>query len=191
MMAARRGGKRVGYIRVSSVDQNEGRQLDGVELDKVFTDKCSGKDTKRPKLKAALEYLRDGDVLVAHSMDRLARDMRDLQNLVKELTDKGVTVEFVSEKLGFTGDDDKYATLMLHILGGVAQFERAIIKERQREGIELAKRKGLYTGRKPSLSPERVAQLRTRVAAGESKSKLAKEFKISRQTLYSALAKTA
>jgi DNA invertase Pin-like site-specific DNA recombinase len=189
MMAAKRGGKRVGYIRVSSVDQNEGRQLDGVELDKVFTDKCSGKDTKRPKLKAALEYLRDGDVLVAHSMDRLARDMRDLQNLVKELTDKGVTVEFVSEKLSFTGDDDKYATLMLHILGGVAQFERAIIKERQREGIELAKRKGLYTGRKPSLSPDRVAQLRTRVAAGESKSELAKEFKISRQTLYSALAK--
>ena len=146
MVAARRGGKRVGYIRVSSVEQNEGRQLDGVQLDKVFTDKCSGKDTERPKLKAALEFLREGDVLVCHSMDRLARDMRDLQNLVKELTDKGVTVEFVSEKLNFTGDDDKYATLMLHILGGVAQFERASSKNGNGKGSSWRSAKGSIRG---------------------------------------------
>jgi DNA invertase Pin-like site-specific DNA recombinase len=187
MTAARRHDKRVGYIRVSSLDQNTERQLEGIELDKVFTDKASGKDTARPQLQAALDYVREGDVLVVHSMDRLARNMRDLQNVVKDLTDKGVTVEFVSEKLTFTGQDDKYATLMLHILGGVAQFERAIIRERQREGIAIAKKAGVYKGRKPSLTREQVAKIRERAKAGEQKTALAAEFKVSRQTLYTAL----
>jgi Resolvase, N terminal domain len=84
MTPARRGGKRVGYIRVSSVDQNELRQLDGVQVDKRFTDKASGKDTKRPQLQAALDYLRDGDVLVVHSMDRLARNLDDLRKMVTD-----------------------------------------------------------------------------------------------------------
>jgi DNA invertase Pin-like site-specific DNA recombinase len=184
MVAARRGGKRVGYIRVSSADQNTERQLDGIELDKKFTDKASGKDTKRPQLQAALEYLRDGDVLVVHSMDRLSRNMRDLQNLIAELTSRGVTVEFVKEKLIFTGDDDKMAQLMLSILGAVAQFERSLLKERQQEGIAIAKTKGVYKGRKPSLEPDRAAELRSRAAAGEKKAGLAREFKISRETLY-------
>lgn len=184
MTAARKGGKRIGYVRVSSVDQNAARQLDGEDLDKRFEDKASGKDTDRPQLKAALEYLRDGDVLVAHSMDRLARNMRDLQNLVQDLTERGVTVQFIREKLTFSGDDDKYARLMLHVLGGISEFERALIRERQREGIAIAKRKGVYKGRKLSLSPERVAELRSRLAAGESKSGLAREFGISRETLY-------
>ena len=131
--------------------------------------------------------MRQGDVLVVHSMDRLARNMRDLQNVVKDLTDKGVTVEFDSEKLTFTGDDDKYATLMLHILGGVAQFERAIIKERQREGIAIAKGKGVYKGRKPSLTPAEVTEIRAKIAAGEKKAGLALEFGVSRQTLYTAI----
>jgi DNA invertase Pin-like site-specific DNA recombinase len=187
MTAAHKGGKRVGYVRVSSVDQNEARQLDGLELDKVFTEKASGKDTDRPHLQAALEYVREGDVLVVHSMDRLARDMRDLQTLVKELTERGVTVEFVSERLTFNGSDDKYSTLMLHILGGVAQFERAIIRERQREGIAKAKQAGVYKGRKLALAPAQVAELRKRAAAGEQKATLAKEFKISRQTVYASL----
>src|SRR5271167_1807931 len=99
MVAARRGGKRVGYIRVSSVDQNTERQLEGVELDKTFTDKASGKDVNRPQLQAALEYLRDGDVLVIHSMDRLARNLRDLQNLVAELNARNIAVAFVKEHL--------------------------------------------------------------------------------------------
>jgi DNA invertase Pin-like site-specific DNA recombinase len=189
MTPARKGGKRVGYVRVSSLDQNTERQLEGVEVDKTFTDKASGKDTKRPQLQAALDYVRQGDVLVVHSMDRLARNMRDLQNVVKDLTDKGVTVEFDSEKLTFTGDDDKYATLMLHILGGVAQFERSIIKERQREGIAIAKAKGVYKGRKPSLSSAVVTEIRARLAAGEKKARLAVEFGVSRQTLYTAISK--
>jgi DNA invertase Pin-like site-specific DNA recombinase len=188
MTAARKSGKRVGYIRVSSVDQNEGRQLDGLELDKVFTDKASGKDTDRPKLQAALDYVREGDVLVVHSMDRLARDMRDLQTLVKDLTERGVTVEFLSERLTFNGSDDKYSTLLLHVLGGVAQFERAMIRERQAQGIAKAKQAGVYKGRKASLTAAQVAEIRSKDAAGVPRAALAREYGVSRQTIYNALA---
>src|SRR5271155_5781925 len=182
--AARRGGKRVGYIRVSSIDQNTERQLEGVELDKTFTDKVSGKDVNRPQLKAALDYLRDGDVLVVHSMDRLARNLVDLRTLVDGLTGRGVQVEFVKERLSFTGEDTLAAKLLLNVMGAVAEFERAMLKERQREGIAIAKKAGVYKGRKPSLTPDRVAELRARVSAGEKKAALAREFGISRETLY-------
>lgn len=182
--AARRGGKRVGYIRVSSLDQNTARQLEGVELDKTFSDKASGKDVKRPQLQAALEYLRDGDVLVVHSMDRLARNLVDLRTMVEELTGRGVRVQFVKENLIFTGDDTSAAKLLLNVMGAVAEFERSLLKERQREGIAIAKKAGVYKGRKPSLTPERVTELRARVAAGEKKAALAREFGISRETLY-------
>src|ERR1039458_9145226 len=131
MMAARRGGKRIGYVRVSSVDQNELRQLDGVELDKKFIDKASGKDTNRPHLQAALEYLRDGDVLVIHSMDRLARNLDDLRRIVTELTGRGVVVEFVKEQMTFTSEDNAMSKLLLSLMGAFAEFERALIKERQ------------------------------------------------------------
>jgi len=183
--AVRRGGKRVGYIRVSSVDQNTGRQLEGVELDKKFTDKASGKDVKRPHLQAALEYLRDGDVLVVHSMDRLARNLVDLRTMVEALTGRGVQVEFKKEGLTFTGDDTSTAKLLLSVMGAVAEFERSMLKERQREGIAIAKKAGVYKGRKPSLTPERVRELLARVAAGEKRAGLAREFGISRETLYS------
>src|SRR5258708_4376311 len=105
MMSARRGGKRIGYVRVSSVDQNTVRQLDGIEVEKKYIDKASGKDTNRPQLQAALDYLRDGDVLVVHSMDRLARNISDLLHTVDSLNRRGVMVEFVKESLNFTGDD--------------------------------------------------------------------------------------
>src|ERR1035441_8039510 len=105
MVAAKRGGKRIGYIRVSSIDQNTIRQLDGVELDKVFTDKASGKDTNRPQLMAALDYLRDGDVFLVHSMDRLARSLSDLLQLVETLNNRGVVVEFAKEGLYLPGDE--------------------------------------------------------------------------------------
>jgi DNA invertase Pin-like site-specific DNA recombinase len=184
MTPARRGGKRVGYVRVSSVDQNELRQLDGVQLDKKFTDKASGKDTKRLQLQAALEYLRDGDVLVVHSMDRLARNLDDLRRMVTELTGRGVVVEFVKEQLTFTGEDNAMSKLLLSVMGAFAEFERALIRERQREGIALAKQKGVYKGRKPSLTPEQARMLKTRAKAGEMRSELAREFGISRETLY-------
>jgi len=184
MAAAKRGGKRVGYVRVSTIDQNTERQLDAVELDKTFTDKASGKDTNRPQLQAALDYLRDGDVLVVHSMDRLARNLDDLRKLVLGLTARGVVVEFVKEHLAFTGEDSPMSNLLLSVMGAFAEFERALIRERQREGIAVAKKQGVYKGRKPSLSHERAAELRKRVAAGERKAALAREFRISRETLY-------
>jgi DNA invertase Pin-like site-specific DNA recombinase len=187
MVAAKRGGKRIGYIRVSSVDQNTARQLDGVELDKVFTDKASGKDTNRPQLKAALDYLRDGDVLVVHSMDRLSRNITDLLHTVEMLNTRGIVVEFVKEALVFTGDDSAMSRLMLTIMGGVAEFERAMIRERQLEGIAKAKQAGKYLGRQSTMTDAQIKEIRDRVAAGENKSALAREFMLSRQTIYNVL----
>jgi DNA invertase Pin-like site-specific DNA recombinase len=187
MTAAKRHEKRVGYIRVSTLDQNTDRQLDGVALDKVFTDRASGKDTARPQLQAALEYLREGDLLVVHSMDRLARNLDDLRRIVFDLTKRGVQVQFVKENLIFTGEDSPMSNLLLSLLGAVAEFERSMIRERQREGIELAKKKGVYKGRKPALTAAQVAEIRKRVKAGEKKAALAAEYRISRQTLYAAL----
>jgi DNA invertase Pin-like site-specific DNA recombinase len=178
------GGKRVGYIRVSSLEQNEVRQLDGIELNRIFTDKASGKDTKRPQLQACLDYLRDGDVLVVHSMDRLARNLDDLRRIVAELTQRGVQVQFMKEQLIFNGEDSAMSKLLLSVMGAFAEFERALLRERQREGIAIAKKDGVYKGRKPSLTPERVRELRARVASGEKKAVLAREFGISRETLY-------
>ena len=178
--------QRIGYIRVSSFDQNAERQLDGIHLDKVFTDKASGKDTNRPQLQAALNHVRAGDTLVVHSMDRLARNVEDMLRLVREMNDRGVSVEFIKENMSFTaGSEDPRSTLMFTMLSAFAQFERSLIRERQREGIALAKAKGtVYKGRKPALSAERVAQLREQAAAGTNRTKLAKEFGISRETLY-------
>ena len=187
MVAAKRHDKRVGYRRVSSVDQSTERQLEGIQLDKVFTDKASGKDTNRPQLQAALEYLREGDLLLAHSMDRLARSLDGLRKIVLDLTSRGVHVQFVKENLTFTGEDSPMSNLLLSLLGAVAEFERSLIRERQREGIELAKKKGVYKGRKPSLTKVQVAEIRKRVKAGEKKAALAAEYRISRQTLYTAI----
>lgn len=184
---AKRHSKTVGYIRVSTVDQNTERQLDGIKLDKVFTDKASGKDTKRPQLKAALDYVRDGDKLVVHSLDRLARNLVDLRNIVSDLTARDVIVEFIKEKLTFTSEDNAMSNLLLSVMGAFAEFERSLIRERQREGIALAKRAGKYKGRKKALNPERVADLRKRVSAGETKAVVAREFGISRETLYKYL----
>ena len=180
-------GKRVGYVRVSSVDQNTVRQLEGIRLDRVFTDKASGKDTKRPQLEAMLEFVREGDLVVCHSMDRLARNLDDLRKLVVGLTKRNIRVEFVKESLTFTGEDSPMATLLLNVMGSFAQFERELIKERQREGIAIAKKKGVYKGRKPSLAPEQAAELRKRVATGEKKAGIARDFNISRETLYQYL----
>jgi DNA invertase Pin-like site-specific DNA recombinase len=186
---ARAKGQVVGYRRVSSVDQNEARQLEGVELDRVFTDKASGKDAKRPQLERALEFLREGDVLVVHSMDRLARNLDDLRKLVFELTSRGVSVQFLKESLAFTGEDSAMSKLLLSVMGAFAEFERSLIRERQREGIAIAKKKGVYKGRKPSLDAVKAAQLKQKADAGENKAVLAREFGISRAALYVYLEK--
>jgi DNA invertase Pin-like site-specific DNA recombinase len=178
---------RVGYVRVSTVDQNTVRQLDGIEIERVFTDKASGKNTTRPQLDEMIAFVRAGDTVLVHSMDRLARNLDDLRRLVRTLTGKGVRVEFVKESLTFTGEDSPMATLLLSVMGAFAEFERALILERQREGITAAKQRGAYTGRKPALTGEQATELRERAAAGERKSALAKEFGISRETVYSYL----
>ncbi|MCL4140371.1 UNVERIFIED_CONTAM: hypothetical protein GTU68_045132, partial [Idotea baltica] len=179
-------GLRVGYIRVSSPDQNPDRQLDGTAVDRVFTDRASGKDTLRPQLDEMLAFVRQGDTIVVHSMDRLARNVDDLRKIVRTQTEQGVRIQFIKEHLTFAGDDTPMANLMLTLLGAVAQFERELIRERQREGIALAKKRGVYKGRKKALSPEQVAELRRR-AAKEPKAALAREFGVSRETVYQYL----
>jgi DNA invertase Pin-like site-specific DNA recombinase len=183
-------GQRVGYIRVSSLGQNPVRQLEGVEADTVFTDTVSGKSTDRPQLQAMLRFARAGDTIIVHSMDRLARNLEDLRRLVRELTGRGVCVQFMKEQLTFTAEDSPMATLLLSVLGAFAEFERALIRERQAEGIALARARGAYRGRKPSLTSDQAETVRARAAAGEPKASLARELGISRQTLYAYLRPT-
>lgn len=183
-------GQRVGYIRVSSVDQNLDRQLEGVPVDKVFQDKASGGSTDaRPGLESLLAFVREGDVVVVHSMDRLARNLDDLRRLVNKLTKSGIQIQFIKECLTFTGEDSPMSTLLLSMMGAFAEFERALIRERQREGIALAKKKGVYKGRKEALSDAQKAAVRARVVAdpGINKAELARELGVSRETLYKAL----
>lgn len=182
-------GKQIGYIRVSSTDQNTARQLDGFHLDKIFTDKCSGKDTSRPQLVACLDYLRDGDTLHVHSIDRLARNLQDLLRIIESLNQRDVSVSFHKEGLTFSAGkaEDPFQKLQLQIIGAVAQFERAMIRERQREGIAIAKAAGKYKGRKPSFTPEQAELARKMVADGQSKTEVAAYFGVSRTTLYKAL----
>jgi DNA invertase Pin-like site-specific DNA recombinase len=177
-------GQLVGYLRVSSDDQATARQLEGIELDRRFIDQASGKDTHRPELAALLTYVRDGDTVFIHSMDRLARNLDDLRRLVLSLTGRGVHVRFLKENLIFTGEDSPMNNLLLSVLGAVAQFERDLIRERQREGIAIAKRRGIYKGRRPALSKSQASDAARRMGAGESPSKLAREYNVSRQTLY-------
>ncbi len=178
----------MGYVRVSTLDQNTVRQLDGIPVDKTYTERASGKDQKnRPELENLIGFVREGDTVLVHSMDRLARNLDDLKKIVGRLTRKGVRVEFVKEALTFTGDDSAAATLLLHVMGAFAEFERSLIRERQREGIALAKQRKVYKGRVPALNPERAAELRRRAAEGESKTNLARDLGISRATVYTYL----
>lgn len=180
-------GQTVGYVRVSTAEQNTSRQLEGHQLDRVFVDYASGRDTSRPELAALLRFVREGDTVLVHSLDRLARNLDDLRRVVTDLTNRGVTVTFVKEQLTFTGEDSPLAHLLLSVMGAFAEFERALIRERQREGIEMAKARGAYRGRRPSLTPDQARHLHARAAAGESKTALAAEFGISRETVYQYL----
>ncbi len=180
-------GQRIGYIRVSSYDQNPERQLEDIQVDRIFTDKASGKDVHREQLDEMMRFARAGDTVVVHSMDRLARNLDDLRRIVQSLTKRGVCIEFVKEHLSFTGKDSPMANLMLSVMGAFAEFERALIRERQREGIALAKQRGAYRGRKRALSDADISALKFRVAAGEKKAQVARDFGISRETLYQYL----
>jgi len=175
------------YIRVSDKDQNLARQeqLDGLDCDKVYAEKISGKNKDRPELQKMLSYIRTGDTVKVHSIDRLARSTADLLSIVSEIIDKGCTISFHKENLTFNGSDkkDPFKDLMLTMLGAIAEFERNIMLERQREGIAIAKSKGVYKGRKESISSEIKAELKERFDAA-NKAELAREFGISRGHLY-------
>ena len=201
-------GKRIGYRRTSTIDQNTARQLDDVPLDKVFEDKLSGKDRNRPQLKLCMEFLREGDTLVVHSLDRLGRNVRDLMDIVEELTTKGVTVSFLHPALSFSGDNDSPINKLLFLLlAGFAEMERSLLLERMKEGVAIAKRcitcgksraehdhqthafSSKYLGRAPAIRAdngkevylERLYMLSTPV------SEMARQVGVSRQTVYSWL----
>ncbi|USR38358.1 recombinase family protein [Ectopseudomonas hydrolytica] len=174
----------VGYVRVSSVDQNTDRQLDGIALDKVFTDKVSGATTDRPQLLAMLDYVREGDCIHVHSIDRLARSLADLLSLVESLTAKGVAIRFHKEQLHFTGEHNAMQKLMLSMMGSFAEFERSMIKERQAEGIAKAKAKGVYKGRVKTVDDDAI---RAEIAAGSSFRKTAEKLGVSLSTVQRAM----
>ena len=177
----------IGYVRVSTYEQNTSRQLEGVSVEKLFTDTVSGKDVFRPALTKCLSALRSGDTLHVHSIDRLTRNLQDLLVLLGEMIEKGVTVKFHKEKLTFSGESSPFQKLHLHIIGAVAEFERAFIRERQREGIAIAKLQGKYKGRKAILGPKEIEEILRRISRRERVTTLAREYGVSRQTIYRCL----
>ncbi len=178
---------RVGYIRVSSLDQNIDRQLENIPLDKSFIDKCSGKDLNRPQFEAMMDFVREGDRIIIHSLDRLARNLDHLRKVVKTLTSKGVEIEFMKENLVFKGDDSAMSNLLLSMMGAFAEFEHSLIRERQKEGIAIARAKGVYKGRAKSLNKEQTDQLKSWVLEGMAKTWIAKQLGISRISVYQYL----
>lgn len=186
-------GQRIGYQRVSTVGQNTERQLEDVQVDQEFIDKASGRDRNRPQLEAMMKYARKGDRVLVHSLDRLGRNVDDLRAIIEELNGKGVAVEFVTQGLVFDPASKAQASmnkLMLTMLGAVAEFELALNKERQLEGIAIAKAKGnVYKGRKPALTDDQADELTKRLEAGEQVAALAREFGVSRQTVYNVRAR--
>jgi DNA invertase Pin-like site-specific DNA recombinase len=176
----------VGYIRVSTVDQNTARQLDGVELDKVFTEHKSGKNKDREQLNAMLDYVREGDTIHIHSIDRLARNLADLKELVSYMTNKGVSVKFHKEGMTFNGDKtDSMSNLLFNILGSFAEFERELMLERQREGIAKAKEDGKYKGRIKKIDDTDIIKAMSK--EGASFRKVAKELGVSLSTVQRAM----
>ena len=183
-------GYNIGYMRVSTIDQNTERQLEGlgIKFDSVYTDKCSGKSTDRPELNRMLQGLRKGDTIHVHSIDRLARNLQDLERLVDTLTKQGVTLRFHKEQLTFSPTENTAMNrLLLQVMGAFAQFERSLIKERQAEGIAQAKKKGVYKGRKPTHSHQKI--LDTVAKMDGNKTAAAKELGVTYRTVLRATQK--
>ena len=182
----------IAYRRVSSTDQNTDRQLaeDGITFDTTYTDKCSGGSAERPELHRMLEGLRKGDTIHVHSIDRLARNLQDLQELVKVVNGKGATLRFHKEQLTFSPDENSaMSKLLLQVMGAFAEFERALIRERQAEGIAKAKEadrtkprgERAYQGRKPTFSKDQIMKAMERNEG--NKSAAARELGISYRTV--------
>lgn len=180
-------GKRIGYIRVSTIDQNPDRQLEGVEIDKKFVEYASGSTMNRPQLELMLEYAREDDIIIVHSMDRLARNVKDLRQLIDDLVVKGIRIYFVKENLTFGGVNSPMANLMLMVMGSIAEFELSLIRERQLQGIACAKKAGKYKGRKSKFTEDVKLKIIEEMAGRKSKTQIAKELKISRCALYKYL----
>ena len=183
---------RVGYIRVSSLDQNPDRQIEDLKaqrVEKLFIDQVSGKNVDRPELQKMLSFVREGDSLYVHSLDRLARNLADLLNLVQDLTGRGVSVHFLGEKLDFDAGKDSSPTskLMLSMIGAFAEFERSMIRRRQAEGIALAKERGVYRGRQRSVTDEQIESVRKQMALGVPLSVAVRKVGICRATAYKYL----
>ena len=177
----------VGYVRVSSQGQNTDRQLAEIKLDKKFEDIGTGSLKDREGLNACIEYVREGDTLIVHSIDRLARNLRDLQEIISELVKKGVKVQFVKENLLFTGQNDSMSTLMLHMMGAFSEFERSMIKSRQKEGFDRARKAGKHCGRPLVVTEDIKAKARNLKEQGHSLRKISMLLKISRPSVYKAL----
>lgn len=183
-------GQLVGYARVSTPDQNLDRQIARLQkagATEIYKEKISGASRERPQLEEMLRYLRKGDQLIVTSMDRLARSFLDLHTIVDDLVHRGVSVRFLRESQTYSSHSDPVAALMLGVLGSVAQFERAIMRERQAEGVERAKKRGAYKGRAKVLTDAQVAQARGWVADGVPKAEVARRLGIGRTTLYKYL----
>lgn len=181
-------GAIIGYARVSTVGQNLGRQiaeLEGLNAKPIFKEKLSGASRNRPVLEEAIRYARQGDVFVVTSMDRLGRSLRDLHTIIDDLTEKGVSVHFQRENVSFSRDENSpQANLLLGFFGAVLEYERSLIRQRQAEGIALAKAQGIYMGRPPVVTEEMLAKARELIALGVPKTAVAKQLNISRATLY-------
>jgi len=182
--------KRIGYIRISSTSQNIARQqeeLDKLHLDKIFIDRMSGSTMDRPALTQMLEYVRDSDQVYVTSLDRIGRDCQDVHKIIRMITDADATIHFLKEALTFNGDDSSMSRLLLNMMAAFSQFERELIRERQQQGIAIAKTKGVYKGRTKALKPSQVEDLKAQVTAGIPKATVARNLGISRKSLYNYL----
>lgn len=181
------GFQKVGYVRVSSIDQNPDRQLHEIKLDKKFVEFYTGSVIERTELNKCIEYVREGDTLFVHSIDRLARNLVDLQSIIKIILDKSVILKFLKENLVFTSANDPMATLTLQIMGAFAEFERTMIKTRQREGIDAAKKSGKHLGRPKKINAKFIKTAKEKFTNKQSIRSIAKDMGVSRATIYKAL----
>jgi len=182
-------GKKIGYKRVSTPDQNPDRQLENMELDRVYIEYASGSNYNRPLLKQMIDYIRDEDIVYVHSIDRIARNLQDLMKIIDTVISKGAQMIFIKENLTFNGSDCHMSRLLLQIFGAVAEFEYGIIRERQQEGIEKAKKLGRYAGRKKCLKPEQMDWIREEIKTRRPRREIAAELGICRHTLYKYIAR--
>jgi DNA invertase Pin-like site-specific DNA recombinase len=182
-------GKTLGYIRVSTSDQNPERQLQGIQIDKTFIEYASGSRLDREQLALMMDYIRDDDLIVVHSIDRLARNVRHLLQLIEQVVKKGAKIRFIKENLEFSNDNSLTSKLLLTVIGAIAEFELCMIKERQKEGIELAKKAGKYKGRQPILTDELKDKIHEEMKTRKPLRYIAEDIGVSRDTVYNYLKK--